>query len=482
MALFAKIFGIYYAPQVLTFLYVIAVLCCFFTCENIGVVSRNKYLSIAVFALSPVLLYVSKATLTEISYISVLFCALFCISESDRKLKFLSAICFGILSFIHLSNYMYVFAIYVGLLYIAVFQKEKIYGVINLINIVMFAIALFYANFISHLYTHEQLLRFRFLGQELNEVMIGLLIILSCCVAIQIIELLISDKILDKVIKILKYIVPKGLIALELIIIVGIVIQGYYLGFTDKYMTGGGTWHLRAGYANQGIESLSYLNIINILRATSYIWVPIIFVYNIFRKNKDNVIQNALLFVFFYSMFIYTYIQIDVPTNYYASRYFAMMIIPVVTLLAVTIIDKKKIFLLVSAWSLIYCLRYDYNFLFRSSFMGQYQVLQDAIKQIPYGAVVLVQEENTGLNQILVNNLREMNGNLVYNFANMDEIRNYYFDQDIYVISAQKCSNIEQLLLYKSYEIMGNLGGEKGRYMKENIHTYDEIVCIYIAQ
>ncbi len=479
MALFAKLFGIYNAAQVLTLFYILAVLCCYFACENIGKISRSKYLSILIFGLSPIIMYIAKCTLTEIAYINLLLFSVYCLSEKDRKIKYLSSVGFGLLGFIHISSYMYIFAIYFILLYIAICKKKKEYGIINIINIIMFITSLFYANFISRFYTEAQLMRLYFLGNNLKEIMQWLLFILVGCIIIQIIELLLSENVLDKLIILLNRIVPAGLITLEIIIIIGCIIQGYYLGFTEKYISGGGTWHLRSEYANQGIHSLSYLNIVNILRATSYVWIPIIFIYNICRKNKKNIIENALLFGLFYSMFIYTYIQIDTPTNYYASRYLAMTIVPLVTLVSATIFDKKKIYVALSGWCLIYSLRYDYNFIFRGSFAGQYQMLKDTIAQIPYGAVVVVLDQNNSLNQILVNNLREINANLVYEYNNMDELETYYSDQPLFIISSGTLAEEEHLLLYKSYEITGNLSGKKGGYMTEEVYTYNETLCIY---
>lgn len=479
MALFAKSFGIYNAAQVLTLLYAITVLCCYFTCENIGKSPKNKYLSITIFALSPIIMYVAKCTLTEIAYINILFFALLCLSESDKKIKYLSGVGFGLLGFIHISNFMYVFAIYLILMYISICRKEKTYGSINLINLAMFGISLFYANFISHFYTESQLSRLNFLGDEPKEIVKWLLLILLICGGLQIFILVISEKFLDKIIKIIQCIMPIGLIFLEIVIIIGFFIQGYYLGFTDKYITGGGTWHLRSEYADQGLKAISYLNIINILRATSFIWVPIIFIFNFIRKRKDDIVQNALLFGLLYSMFIYTYIQIDTPTNYYASRYLAMTIIPLITLLAATFEYTKKVYLCISLWCTIYTLRYDYNFILRGSFLGQYHLIKDTLAQIPYGSVVLVLEEDESLNEILVNNLREMNGNYVYNYSNEAEVKAHYIDQPIYTISSHKIENENQLLLYNNYLIMNNLGGSNGRYMTEEISYTNESIYIY---
>lgn len=482
MALFTKIFGIYNAAQVLTLFYAIAVLSCYFTCENIGKIRRNKYLSIVIFALSPIIIYVSKCTLTEISYISLLLFSLYCLSEADRKIKLLSSIGLGLLGFIHISNYMYIFVIYLILLYFSICLNRKIYGVINVINLIMFGVSLFYVSFISQLYSDAQLSRLSFFGDDVNIIKKSLIGILIICAIVQIAILLAKESILKKIVQFFNYVIPIGLIILEIVIVIGIFIQGYYLGFTDKYITGGGTWHLRSTYANLGWKSISYLNIVNILRATSYVWIPVIFIYNIIRKNKRHIIQNALMFGLLYSIFIFTYIQIDTPTNYYASRYLAMTIVPLVSILISTIVDEKKFYLILSTWSLMYCLRYDYNFLFRSSFKGQYQILSDTLSHIPYGAVVLVSEDDQTLNQILVNNLREMNGNLVYNYENYDEIKDYYLEQPLYIISSQKCNNAEQILLYQNYEIANNLGGSNGRYMTEE-SFYNEIpLCIYCKE
>ena len=76
--------------------------------------------------------------------------------------------------------------------------------------------------------------------------------------------------------------------------------------------------------------------------------------------------------------------------------------------------------------------------------------------------------------------MRELNGNLVYNYLNYDDVREVYDGQPIYIISGVEQGNEDQkLLLYKDYEIMGNLGGEDGKYMTEQIYTYHESVYVY---
>lgn len=480
LALFGKMFGLKYCTAVLSVLYIMAILCAFYCFQNISRTKYGEYLSFAIFALSPIIIYVSKATLTEMAFVAVFLSGCMFLSENDIVEKYISIIPFGLLPFIHISMYMYMPIFIVCLIYLYINRKEKVYAVINIAWITLYMISIFYCHRISYRYTKEQYLRFRFLGNDLKKIVFLLLIIFIIAILIQAILMNIKDQKKDFLSRLADKVLPIGIVLCVIVIIVGSIVNGYYLAFTDVYQPLEGTWQLRSNYAGQGWVAIRHLNLVNIMMCTGVVSIPITFVYSITRKEKKDVIENCLYLVCLYTILIYTFIQIDTPKNYYASRYFAMIIVPALSLLMARIAVNKKWTILLLIWIVCFDGFFAVFFTGRSSFQGQYDLMEDVMQKIPEDAVVLVREEDESLNQILVNNLRELNGNLVYNYLNYDDVREVFDGQPIYVISGVEQDNEDQkLLLYKDYEIMGNLGGEDGKYMTKQIYTYYESVYVY---
>lgn len=480
LALHGKIFGLKQCAQALSILYVIALLCAYFCCENIARTVYGKYIAIAILALSPVIMYVSKATLTEIAFTAVFLSGCMWLSEKEKKPKFLSASYFSLLGFIHISMYMYMPILIIVLMYLFIIKKERIYAYVNILTTVLYMVSIFYCYEISHMYTRDQLLRFTFLGDSLGNVVMALIGIFTFAILIQVLLLMINDNAIIWLSKICNQIIPIIIILSEVAIIAGAITIGYNLAFTDTYSPGGGSWHLRSGYVGQGWAAIRHLNMINILKSTGVISIPIIFLYSLLRKNKHDVIENCLYLICLYSTAIFTFVQIDTPNNYYASRYFVIMIIPSVSLLMARIINTSIMTKMAFVWIICFNLYFDRFFIGRGSFAGQYQLMEEVLNKIPERAIVLVRPEDKSLNQTLVNNLREVNSNMVFNYRNMDEIKQFYDDKPLYFITCRQFDLSIEPIWHKDYTIMGNLGGGDGKYMTEEISTYSEEVYIYI--
>lgn len=481
LALFGKIFGLYHCAQALTVLYITAMLCAYFCCENIAGNAYGKYFAVAVFALSPVIVYVSKATLTEIAFAAVFFSGCMWISEKDTKLKFFSFLYFALLGFIHISMYMYMPIIIMVLMYLFINKKEKVYAYVNILTTVFYMVSIFYCHDISYMYSRDQFMRFTFLGDNFKSVVIALVGLFSLAVLVQILLLVFMDKINNWLYKKCDQLIPILIILIEIIIFAGVIIVGYNLAFTDKFQPAGGSWHLRKDYVGQGWIAIRRLNMVNILLSTGIIAIPFIFLYSFLRKNKQDVIENCLYLICLYSIAIFTFIQVDTPNNYYASRYFVPMVIPSITLLMAKIVNKSVITKIIFVWIMCFNLYFDRYFIDRGSFAGQYQLLEDVLDKIPKEAIVVFRSKDKSLNQILINNLREINQNMVFNYKNVEEVKEFYGDKPLYFITGQLSKDKgQELLWYKDYTIMGNLGGGDGKYMTEEIFTDNEEVYIYL--
>lgn len=484
LALWGEIFGLDHCAQVLTILYIIALLCAYFCCENIARCVYGKYIATAVFALSPVIIYVSKATLTEIAFIAVLFGGCMWLTENNARIKLLSFLYFALLGYVHISMYMYMPILVIILMYLFIKKKEKVYGYINILTIVLYMLSILYCHDISYMYTRDQLLRFTFLGDSLKSVAIALMGIYSFAIVVQVVLLFSKDKVLSWFGRCCDRIIPLAVMLLEIVIIIGSIVIGYNLGFTDTFegtfSAGSGTWNLRQHYIGQGWVSIRHLNMINILKCTGIVSIPILFLYSFLRKDKKDIIENCLYMICLSAIAIFTFIQVDTPNNYYASRYFAPIVIPCVALLMARILRTSVIVKIVFAWIICFNLYFDRFFIDRGSFAGQYQLLEDVLDQIPEEAIVLCHSEDKSLNQTLINNLREINQNKVFNFRNADEVKQFYNDQPLYFVAGHPWEMGIEPVWQKNYVIYGNLGGADGKYMTEEISTYNESVYIYV--
>lgn len=484
MALCGEIFGLEHCAQALTILYIIALLCAYFCCENIARSVYGKYIATAVFALSPVIVYVSKATLTEIAFVAVLFSGCMWLSEKNTTIKLLSFLYFALLGYVHISMYMYMPLLVIILMYLFINKKEKVYGYINILTTVLYMLSILYCHDISYMYTRDQLLRFTFLGDNLKSVAIALMCIYSVAIVVQILLLFSKDKVIGWLSRRCDQLIPLAIIVLEIVIIVGTIMIGYNLGFTDAfedtYSSGSGTWNLRQYYVGQGWVAIRHLNMINILKCTGIVSVPILFIYGIFRKDKKDLIENCLYMICLHAIIIFTFIQVDTPNNYYASRYFAPIVIPIIALLMARILSTSVVTKIVFAWIICFNLYFDRFFIDRGSFAGQYQLMEDVLEQIPEEAIVICHPEDKSLNQTIINNLREINQNKVFNYKNLEEVKQFYNGSPLYFIAGRPRDVGVEPAWQKDYIISGNLGGADGKYMTEEISTYNESVYIYV--
>ena len=463
MALFMKVFGIFNGPYALSYVFLLAIISGYCCIEVTACYRKSKYLIFPLFAFLPLGIYLAKVTLSEMAYAALLISAYFLILQ--KPVRILSAIPLGLLGFMHISSMMYVPVISIVLFCAYILTRERTYGWINIIVCILYMCSLQYAFKVSKLYSEMQL-HYTILG-------FNILPILYLCFCIMIVMQLLSFYAVKKDLSLLKFSISvyhkhkkKVLVICVIFLAVYTVYQGYLLGFTDTYMEGTGNWAIRSTYANRGLLSIARLNIFSILMATGYLCVPYI-VYRIFSKksNLDH-LDIALCTLFLEGLFIYTVARCDISTNYYASRYFMTMLVPAAIFLTAKMIRGKRGFITISFVSAVTALPFVIALIPMVCYGGSVDLFRDVARAVEADTIVFVDKDDS-INATLVNNLREINGNRVYEIDNWEEVCEYYYNQgedDFYFVATDQVSIDEALrertdipVLRKEYEILGDI-------------------------
>lgn len=140
LALWGKITGMGNMTDIQTLLYFCSVFLIYYVADHLGLGRLYQCIGTIIYAASPMVIWVSKATLTEMMQVCLVEMFLYYLSEKDEKIFILaSAVPVIAFSFFHITIYTIIPA--VALLYfILYFQKQKEeYLIANIIVLVAFA-------------------------------------------------------------------------------------------------------------------------------------------------------------------------------------------------------------------------------------------------------------------------------------------------------------------------------------------------------
>lgn len=131
-----------------------------------------------------------------------------------------------------------------------------------------------------------------------------------------------------------------------LVLLLIVLAQCYILGWTDwlvpKKLSELNSWSARSAYVGKGWSSLLHLSMFNLVLATSAIGILAFFCYP-WLKIKKTLLSGKVLSIWIasaYAIFIFGVNRIDIPNNYYASRYFLPVAVPLTLLLLAYLISK----------------------------------------------------------------------------------------------------------------------------------------------
>ncbi|WP_124065173.1 hypothetical protein [Clostridium sp. E02] len=459
MALSAKIGGIRNMSQILTPIFILICLTMYFFLDSLKLPKKNRLLSVLIFGASPLVLYLAKLPLSELFITALTFLTLFLLSMEEDVLKIFAGLSLGAMCLSHLSLFMYMPIIFISLLVLCEMKNNKVYGIVNIISNGILMLSLFYANKVTSLYTDGQL--GKMFGHSISiKNIIGIIIIGALFfIVIQITFMFIKyNNILKRLLRtFLESYINYFIIGLLISLGIFTIYQSYILGFTDKLKVTDDSWRFRALYINKGIMSLKYLNIVNIIMASSYVAFPLV-VWNMVRKKGKKIEAILMELVLIYSLAIYTILRCDSPINYSSSRYFVPFIIPmIVLLLAVYVVSKKQI-VIISCICVLTSLPFNLMLAKTNEYYGNIQFMEDISMIVGKQSWVFINPEETFVSYQLTTNLREYNDNKVFDLDSVDKLRKYSDVQPMYVITMNEINNEKyEKILEKKYPIVGEL-------------------------
>lgn len=461
MALIAELIGVQYARQALTILFLMTIVSIYYIGENLQPGKINKYFCFFLMGILPLAVYSSKTTLAELYYVTILVIGCWFLTEKNRKIKLCGGVAIGLLGYIHIQTFMYWPILAIMLLLLSILRKNIIYGWANILQSLLFGISFFYCLKVSHHYSSEQINNnfSRWLSCE------GVVIAFECAIIILlIVQALVMSLTINKnqfleVITETYFKYYKKVIAIVLFVLILLTIyNGYCLGFTDKFVNGRGNWESRSQYAARGWQSLIHLNIFSILAATSYVTIPI-GIYHIWKtKIKDQDISSILLLGVLYSMAIYTILRIDTSSNYYASRYYFVFLVPVTIIFILSVVNSTRNFCIISLVALCTALPYTGFMINHTAFEQSEKSVYDIVDIIPENAQVFTKFEVSMFDRQLVNILRVLKQTDVLPFETLEKLDKDHIEDEYYIVSDQEVYSVNYEKIFdKAYNISDDL-------------------------
>ncbi|NEX02306.1 hypothetical protein SAMN04487829_1929 [Pseudobutyrivibrio sp. NOR37] len=466
-ALFGKIFGFYNGLLSINYLYYLSALIIFYILKRVSD-NRITYFGLFIlYSLSPVVLYIAKAGLTESLYGLLLLAGLYALirSKNEKKWACFAGISFGISSFVHISYVVLIFPLFL-LLYILSFFDRR-YNIVNGMQMLLYACSLWYIKKLSPIYCEDQY----------NKLTGGHNIELFCFIsAFSIIFVFVHPFLQNKVVEAEKWIYIKSVFeqqkkwfsreikaALILIVVLIKYRASILINTRDYEIVGdGASWNLRNSYVGTN-NAFYHLNIVNIARATGIVILVVVVLFPIISNHMTREL-GCYYGVFLYFLFYNCVITIDTPFNYYASRYFYPILLPMVFIIFSVLPLSKNVIIACLICAVIFWWQFLPAFAQGGPKVGEYEILEDTLAKIPANSIVLMDEDSSDLNTMLTSNLRIINHNLVYNYKDKEEILNYYENQSVYVISSDEKDG-KKILVNGVYSVQGSFGnGANGSY------------------
>jgi MFS family permease len=137
-------------------------------------------------------------------------------------------------------------------------------------------------------------------------------------------------------------------IAIALLVVTGVTLiyKSYLLGWTTAYLPESSniysSWSARSAYVNKSIQSLSHLSIVNILLGSGIIGLFSFMLFPFLYSKVNNKYYPVWIIGFFFIV-VFGVHRVDIPNNFYASRYFYPVILPCLLIFAAWMVQWVKV-------------------------------------------------------------------------------------------------------------------------------------------
>lgn len=325
LALWGKLFGYANMIGVQTVLYLCLIFLAYFTAEQMGLKRAGRAAVTALTAFSPIVVWGSKSSLTEVG-LSVIFAVFLYTLTSGGRNAYLSGIPLAVFAFFHISIYVFmpVFVITLFLMYLL--QKEKGWLVSLLVTLAGYLLSAFWSFAIAPYYSYGNYsVLWKLTRSIINESNIKPVIVALCVLLALLAGFLMSRKGEMFAEKIREAVSGSSLFW-------NIIVWGsrFFLVFSVLFF----------GY--KGIVKAEYIRYCQYLQISTYIYmtglllIPVIYICLVWKARRlvQDKMTIVLTLLFFYCIIAYSmFMRLDVLFYYYYARYVTIFLL-VVFLLA----------------------------------------------------------------------------------------------------------------------------------------------------
>lgn len=159
--------------------------------------------------------------------------------------------------------------------------------------------------------------------------------------------------------------------------------QAYILGWSDQLVgtvAGSSAWSQRDSYASQGWASLAHLSVVNLAKAVMVVPLLLLLIWGMFFPRSLfrlglGIRVGAL--VTFGALFVFSYLAGDIPFNFYGSRYYLPIALPLALLTFGAVIShwSRVQYLVVIAGMIVVSLYHTYGLVTEPAYQGELPLL-----------------------------------------------------------------------------------------------------------
>lgn len=349
LTLFGKMFGMANMGQLHTYIYIGFILILFYICSNLKMNRLSTICSVLIAALSPIVIWVSKSTLTEMYLTLIMAVFLFCITAVDDKFyTAFSAVPIAVFSFFHVSIYTMLPMFAVIYIYMYIISEKKIYIAANTAACAFFILGISMMLFTSPTYTTNNIVKpivgyLPFINDNNCIIALSVMAMILAAIGFFFVFVKKAREAVQKLIahKSFAYIVTAVIVLLVIVCGLNIIRNEQ---FPENFA------HL---FKTNSLTGMAYLSGIVVL--------PVLLCALMFkcRKLLEDSASSAMLIAFIYCvLFRAAFLSKDISHYYYYARYWAPFIAVVAVLAGITV-TKKGLYAAVSTVAAGVMLPYD---------------------------------------------------------------------------------------------------------------------------
>ncbi len=387
LAMWGRIAGIGHMADIQTIFYILTIFLLCFICDNLKLKPLSKLTAAILTALSPVVIWVAKSSLTEMFLAVLIAMFLYFLTNQDYPEHYgFSLLPIAVFSCYHVSIYTllpYVLIIYAGMYF---FTKKNVFAAAMLFSVLGYLASYLMMRHIQPFYTMNNY-RFVFnqyigLKNITETVLIISGILLVCCM----IYILLIWK-LKKTVSLEAFLTDrKNLVLMQWVLVCLTALPLIYILY-------------KAFSKLDSIENISSLTIAGFTENAGLFLLPAGVLVLFFMPRRFLVSESTLvIFIsFFYCVLIYSaFLRFQTDYYYYYARYLVPFI-PAAVIFSMTALDKtdKKLILTLSLTSLCFALPYScFLISHKDDTRMEWSILEDITESIPEKSCVVIQTES----------------------------------------------------------------------------------------